>query len=80
MRGGRGGGFRGRGGEASFLEVEGVWEEGFSVPSPFFLLRGCLRGVGFLWGGAGVDELVNSVEEFEMVREKMVVLWVVPCI
>ena len=36
--------------------------------------------VGFLWGGAGVDELVNGVEEFEVVREKMVVVRIVPCI
>ena len=36
--------------------------------------------VGFLWGGAGVDELVNGVEEFEVVGEKMVVVWIVPCI
>ena len=36
--------------------------------------------VSFLWGGAGVDELVNGVEEFEVVRKKMVVVWIVPCI
>ena len=33
--------------------------------------------VSFLWGGAGVDELVNGVEEFEVVRKKMVIVWVV---
>ena len=36
--------------------------------------------VDFLWGGAGVDELVNGVEEFEVVGEEMVVVRVVPCI
>ena len=39
----------GGGGERHlFLNLREVWEEGFSVPSPFFLLRGCLRGGGGL--------------------------------
>ena len=28
-----------------FLKLREVWEEAFSVPSPFFLLHGCLLGV-----------------------------------
>ena len=43
----------GGGGERHlFLNLREVWEEGFSVPSPFFLLRGCLReggGLGEVW-------------------------------
>ena len=34
------------------MDLRRVWEEGFSVPSPFFLLRGCLReggGLGEVW-------------------------------
>ena len=50
--GGEGGGEgSGGGGERHlFLKLREVWEEGFSVPSPFFLLRGCLLGGGDLEG------------------------------
>ena len=52
--GGEGGGEgSGGGGERHlFLNLREVWEEGFSVPSPFFLLQGCLReggGLGEVW-------------------------------
>ena len=40
----------GGGGEGHlFLKLREVWEKAFSVPSPFFLLHGCLQG-----GGVGV--------------------------
>ena len=49
LRGREGGEGSGGGGERHlFLKLREVWEEAFSVPSPFFLLRGCLRGG---WGG-----------------------------
>ena len=46
-RGGRGGGFRGGGERHLFLKLREVWEEGFSVPSPFF-------SCGVACGGEGV--------------------------
>ena len=51
--GGEGGGEgSGKGGERHlFLKLREVWEEGFFVPSPFFLLQGCL------WGGGGLGEV-----------------------
>ena len=51
------------GGEASFLEVE-VWEESFSVPSPFILLCGCLQGVSFYW------VFCQSLKEFVVLLKK----------
>ena len=46
---GRGEGSGGGGERDLFLKLREVWEESFSVPSPFFLLRGCL------WGGGGLE-------------------------
>ena len=45
-RGGKGEGSGGGGERHLFLKLREVWEESFSVPSPFFLLCGCLRGEG----------------------------------
>ena len=63
--GGRGGGrVQGGGGEKHlFLKLREVWEESFSVPSPFFLLRRVFAGGRGVGGGLG--EVINGTLGFE---------------
>ena len=80
-----GGGGRGEGGAGgslfSFHVESGFLRDGGSVGKGSLVeFSQNMVEVGFLWGGAGVDELVNSVEEFEMVREEVVVVRIVLCI
>ena len=74
---GRGGGGEGGAGgslfsfhvEPGFLRDGGSIGEGVSSLVEFS--QNVVK-VSFLWGGVGVDDLVNGVEEFEVVRKKMV--------
>ena len=87
MGGEIGGGGRGEGGaggslfsfhvKPSFLRDGGSVGEGVGSLVEF---SQNMVEVGFLRGRAGVDELVNSVEEFEVEREEVVVVRIVPCI
>ena len=87
MGGEIGGGGRGEGGAGgslfSFHVKPGFLRDGGSVGKGVGSLVEFSQNmveVGFLWGGAGVDELVNGVEEFEMIGEEVVVVRIVPCI
>ena len=78
---GGGGGEGGVGGSLFSFHVEpGFLRDGGSVGKGVSSLVEFSQNVvevGFLRGGVGVDELVNGVKEFEVVRKKMVVVWVV---